>query len=437
MANPKAVPEEFLHFIWENRLFFCEDLQTIKGEPLEIINTGRRNTNSGPDFFNAKVNIGGTIWAGNIEIHKKASDWDKHNHTADKAYGNVILHAVELADKQILRENNTEIATIELAWPEQYTKNYQKLLEANTWVACQEEFHKVDPVMLRLGFNRLMIERLEEKTGEIMLRLEQNQDNWNETFYQMLARMFGFKVNAAPFELLARTVPEKLLAKHKNNLFQLEAMLFGSSGLLNEVLFGDEYFMQLRNEFGFLSKKYKLGMVEGHLWKFMRMRPVNFPTIRISQLARLSYRSQNLFAKIIECSKLDNIRKLFEVKASEYWDSHYRFNKPAPACFSKELGESSVNTLIINVIIPFLFVYGEKQNQHHLKNRALDFLEDLPPENNSIIRQWKALGINARSAFETQALLQLKNKHCEKRKCLNCSIGNKLVKNIQSVTTIS
>jgi hypothetical protein len=430
MANPKAVPEEFLHFIWENRLFDSTNMQTINGEYLEVLNTGCRNTNSGPDFFNAKVNIDGTTWAGNVEIHKKASDWDKHNHTSDKAYSNVILHAVEQADKVICRENLTEITTVELTWPEQYTKNFQKLLEAKTWIACQEEFYKVDTVLLRLGFNRLMIERLEDKTEDIMLRLARNHQNWNETFYQMLARMFGFKVNASPFELLARAVPIQFLAKHKNNLFQLEAMLFGSSGLLNEELFGDDYFMQLRNEYGFLSKKFTLGVVESHLWKFMRMRPVNFPTIRISQLAGLIFHSQGLFAKIMDCSKLNDLRKLFEVYASEYWDSHYRFNRQAPRVFRKELGESSVNTLIINVIVPFLFVYGENQNLHHLKNRALDFLENLPAENNAIIRKWETLGIVARSAFETQALIQLKNKHCEKKRCLNCSIGHKLVKTI-------
>lgn len=428
MANPKAVPEEFLHFIWENKLFFSQNINTVKGEPLEILNTGRRNTNSGPDFFNAKIRIDGTVWAGNVEIHKKASDWEKHHHTDDKAYRNVILHAVEQADKVIFRENKTEIATLELAWPEQFTKNYHKLLEANTWICCQDLFHKIDPVVLRLGFNRLMIERLEDKTGEIMMRLDRNLQNWNESFYQLLARMFGFKVNATPFELLARTIPEHLLARHRNNIFQLEALLFGASGLLHEELFGDKYFMDLRNEYSFLAKKYSLKMVETHLWKFMRMRPVNFPTIRISQLAALVYRSHGLFAKILDCQNLSDLKKQFNVKTSDYWESHYRFNKPAPCSSPRELGESSVNTLITNVIIPFLFVYGEKQNQHHLKNRALDFLEELPPEDNAIIRKWDALGVNARSAFETQALLQLKNKHCDKKKCLNCSIGNKLVK---------
>ncbi len=428
MANPKAVSEEFLHFIWENRLYFSENLQTVKGEPLEILSTGRRNFNSGPDFFNAKIKIDDTIWAGNIEIHIKASDWEKHHHTPDKAYGNVILHAVEQADKTILRENQTEIAALELTWPEQYTKNYQKLMEAKSWIACQSAFHTFDPLILKIGFNRLMIDRLEDKTEEIMLRLEKNQYNWNETFYQMLARMFGFRVNASPFEMLARALPLKLLAKHKNNLFQLEAMLFGASGLLNEELFGDEYFMGLRKEFEFLSKKYSLKMIEAHLWKFMRMRPVNFPSIRISQLAGLIYRSQGLFARITECNDLKNLQKLFKVKASGYWDDHYRFNKPAPRTFQKVLGDDSINTILINVIVPFLFVYGEKQNLHHLKNRALDFLEELPPEKNTIVRKWQTLGVEARSAFETQALLQLKNKNCDKKRCLICSIGNQMIK---------
>lgn len=430
MTNPEALPEEFLHFIWENKLYHTHKLHTAKGESLEIINPGYRNSDSGPDFFNARIKIDGTLWAGNIEIHSRASDWYRHHHTDDKAYSNVILHVVEQADRPIMRENQTEIATLEIKWPDRLTRNYKSLLEARTWICCQNDFYKVDPIMLRLGFNRLMIERLEDKTGEITTRLERNSNNWNESFYQMLARMFGFNVNAAPFELLARVVPERLLAKHRNSIFQLEALLFGASGLLHEELFGDQYFMDLRNEFGFLSKKYKTSMVEPHLWKFMRMRPVNFPTIRISQLAALTYRSQGLFAKIIDCQNLNDLRKLFKVKASDYWESHYRFNRTAPRSFPKELGESSVNTLIINVVVPFLFIYGEKQNQNHLKNRALSLLEELPPENNSIIRNWESLGVNARSAFETQALLQLKNKHCIKKNCLNCVIGNKLVKSI-------
>jgi hypothetical protein len=428
MSTPKTKPEEFLHFVWENQLFISSHLKTVKNEPLEVLSVGYRNTNSGPDFFNAKVKIGGTLWAGNIEIHSKASDWEKHRHDADKAYENVILHVVEKADKQIFRKNGTAIETLELTWPEQFTKNYQDLQEARTWIACQNQFHRIDPLALRLGFNRMMVERLEEKTGEIALRLEKNQYDWNETFYQMLFRMFGFKVNAVPFELLSKSVPLKILLKHKNNLFQQEALLFGGSGLLQEELLGDDYFLKLREEFFFLGKKYGLKPVEGYIWKFMRLRPVNFPTIRISQLAALFHHHQGLFSKLMETRQLSGLKNFFKVKASAYWDSHYRFNKATLRRQPRELGENAINILIINVVVPFLFIYGEKQNLNHLKNRALEFLEQLPPENNSIIRNWDSLGVKARSAFESQALIWLKNSYCGRKRCLKCHIGNKLVK---------
>ena len=429
MATPNNLPEEFLQYIWENRLFYTDNLTTTTGERVEVVKTGQRNSDSGPDFFNAKIKIGETVWAGNVEIHKKSSDWQKHNHQNDMAYDSVILHVVETNDSPVKRANNKTIPTLLLKYPERLRINYQNLLDAQTWIACQNQFHKVNPVVLQLGFNRLMIERLEDKTGEILERLEQNNNDWNETFYQVLAKMFGFKVNAIPFELLAKSLPLKTLAKHKNSLLQLEALLFGNAGLLNTQLLGDSYFLQLRNEYSFLYKKYKLKGIESHLWKFMRLRPGNFPTIRISQLAALIYRSHGLFSKIIEIDKIDELKKLFEVSASEYWNSHYNFNKLSKRNSKKGLGETSVNILIINIVIPFLFVYGEKQNRDYLKNRALEFLEQLPPERNSIISNWKKLGIETRSAFETQALLQLKNIYCKKKKCLNCQIGVKIVKN--------
>ena len=428
MDTPKIVTEEFLQYIWENRLFINENLKTQNGESLEIVNVGKRNTDSGPDFFNAKIKIGDTIWVGNIEIHKNSSDWTKHNHQTDKAYNNVILHVVENSDQPIMRNNAEEIPTLLFKYPEHLKINYQNLLDAKTWIACQNQFHKIDPIILQLGFNRLMIERLEDKTEEILIRLLQNNNDWNTTFYQVLARMFGFKVNAMPFEMLAKSLPLEILAKHKTSLFQLEALVFGNSGLLNDQLLGDDYYLNLRNEYSFLYKKYHLKGIESHLWKFMRLRPGNFPTVRISQFAALIYRSHGLFSKIIEIESLNELQQLFKVKASEYWNSHYSFNKSSTRNSIKELGESSVNMLIINVVIPFLFVYGEKQNKDYLKNRALEFLEILPSEENSIIEKWEKMGVNSRSAFESQALLQLKNKYCERKKCLNCQIGVKLVR---------
>ena len=430
MNTPIIIPEEFLQYIWENRLFIGENLQTVNGEKIEIINCGKRNTDSGPDFFNAKVKIEDTIWVGNIEIHKNTSDWVRHNHQNDKAYNNVILHVAENVDQKTFRSKGEEIPVLQFKYPEKLKINYQSLLDAKTWIACQNQFHKIDPIILQLGFNRLMIERLEDKTGEILSRLQANNNDWNATFYQMLARMFGFKVNAVPFELLANSLPIEILAKHKSNLFQLEALLFGNSGLLNDQLLGDDYYLNLRNEYSFLYKKYQLKGIESHLWKFMRLRPGNFPTVRISQLAALIHRSHGLFSQIIEIEKLDELKKLFEVQASEYWNIHYSFNKTSTRNSVKELGENSINTLIINVVIPFLFVYGEKQNKDNLKNRSLEFLEQLPSEENSIIEKWGKLGVESRSAFESQALLQLKNKYCERKKCLNCHIGVKLVKSL-------
>ena len=434
MGTPKNMPEEFLQFVWENKLFLNKNVRTVDGKDLTIISTGKRNTNSGPDFFNARIKIEDTEWAGNVEIHKKASDWFKHNHHSDNAYDNVILHVVEIHDEKIERKNGEVLPVMILSFPEQYKENYRKLLEAKTWIPCEDEFHKINPVVLQLGFNRLMIERLENKTGEIEKKFVDNEHNWNETFYQVLARAFGFKVNALPFELLAKAVPLSILAKHKNSIFQLEALLFGASGLLNDELIGDDYYLKLREEFSFLYRKYKLKPVEGHIWKFMRLRPVNFPTIRISQFVHLIHRSQGLLSKVTELSDLNELKKLFEVKASDYWDNHYKFNKKSERKSSKELGDASVNVLLINVVIPFLFVYGEYQNQDNLKNRALEFLEQLPPEKNGIIRNWNRLGIETRSAFETQALLQLKNLYCEKKKCLNCQIGSKLVKSVPEST---
>jgi len=422
--------EEFLQYVWENKLFKIKDLITSQNDKLEILDVGKRNSDSGPDFFNGKIRINETVWAGNIEVHKKASDWQLHKHQNDKAYDNVILHVVEVYDKPVKRTNNEEIPTLTIDYQPYLLKNYEKLVRSTTWIPCENQLHKFDPVLLQIGFNRLMIERLENKTEDIVSRLEQNKNNWNETFYQMLARMFGFKVNAIPFELLAKSLPLNILEKHKSNRLQLEALLYGNSGLLNQQLLGDDYFLTLRDEYSFLYKKYKLKGIEGHLWKFMRLRPGNFPTVRISQFAALIDISKGLFSKIVEIKNVKKLQELFRVCASEYWESHYNFNKTSKRKSKKELGTGSINTLIINVVIPFLFVYGEKQNKNDLKNRALQFLEQLPAETNSIISKWEKLGVKSRSAFDTQALLQLKNRYCEKKKCLNCQIGVKIVKTV-------
>ena len=252
--------EEFLQFIWKHGLYLKDDLKTTDGKPVEIISSGRPNADSGPDFFNAKIRIGETTWAGNIEVHQKSSHWYQHKHDSDGAYDNVILHVVELHDKPV------------------QVKNHEQLLKSERWIACEEKLAEVDPFILRFWFSSLMIERLQSKTGDILNILGQNKSNWNETFYQLLARNFGMKINALPFELLAKSLPLQVLSKHKNDLFQIEALLFGQAGFLNDEL-DDNYYNQLKVEYKILKQKYSLITLETHLWKFLRIRPSNFPTI--------------------------------------------------------------------------------------------------------------------------------------------------------------
>ncbi len=421
--------EEFLQFIWEHGLFNRNNLKTTDGKKVEIITTGQPNFDSGPDFFNAKIRIEETTWAGNIEIHQKSSHWYRHRHNTDAAYDNVILHVVELNDSPVLIKSQT-LPTLEIRYPLEILESYELLLKSQRWIACEERLPEVDPFILRFWFSSLMIERLEAKTSDILAILEQNKNNWNDTFYQLLARNFGMKTNALPFEMLAKSLSLQLLSKHKNDLFQIEALLFGQSGLLNETLLGDDYFLSLRKEYSYLYKKYSLSGIESHLWKFMRLRPINFPTIRIAQLAMLIHHSSALFSRILETENLEDLRKLFDVSASGYWNTHYNFNKISKDDHQKKLGETAFNNLLINTIVPMLFVYGDQHMDDAMKDRALLLLEKLAPESNQIIRKWNKLGIDSRSAFETQALLQLKNRYCEPKKCLNCQLGAKIITSV-------
>ncbi|MDX9881127.1 MAG: DUF2851 family protein [Prolixibacteraceae bacterium] len=417
--------EDFLHFIWKHRLFSKTNLKTVSGEKLEIISTGTHNFDSGPDFFNAKIRIGNTLWAGNVEIHTRASDWYQHRHNEDEAYNNVILHVVETSDREVA-VNGKVLPCLILNYSEKLKENYLLLLQSEQWVACQDRFHLIDPFEVKFWSGALLSERLLLKTGDIKALLQQNQNDWNETFYQLLARNFGMKTNALPFEMLAKATPLHILAKHKNDLFQIEALLFGQSGLLNEELIGDDYFLKLREEYSFLYKKYKLNPVDAHLWKFMRLRPVNFPTVRISQFARLVCKSTALFSRIIETESIRMLEQFFDVESSEYWTSHYRFNKESKK-IPKKLGSSAFQNIVINTIAPVLFIYGEMNGKYELKDRSLYFLDELPPEKNSITEGWEQMGIRAKSAFESQALLQLRNGYCRNKKCLDCRLGLKII----------
>ncbi len=420
--------EDFIHYLWRLKRFDLHNLSTTKGEKIIIQNGGEHNTNAGPDFLNARIQIGETLWAGNVEIHIKSSEWTKHQHHKDKAYNNVILHVVFEEDKTAFRENGEAIPCLELAKriPPNLSTSYIKLVNNEYWIPCQHQFHTVKEITRNIWLDRLLVERLEQKTAYIKEVLNRNKNNWEETFYQILARNFGVKVNADPFELLARSIPLLTLAKHKSNLLQIEALLFGQAGLLAQD-FEDDYPNQLKKEYAFLQQKYQLQAINTASWKFMRLRPANFPSIRIAQFATLIYQSVHLFSKVLAAQNVKEVENMFEVKLSNYWQTHYVFDKTSVKR-KKTLGKSTIHLFVINTIAPFIFLYGQEKGEERFKEKALQFLEELKPEKNSIISKWQELGVEPTSAYQTQALLQLKNEYCKHKRCLECSIGNAILK---------
>jgi hypothetical protein len=419
--------EEFLHYLWKYKRYNSNNLATRSGEAVQVVKPGDHNTDAGPDFFNSKLKIGKTLWAGNVEIHLRSSDWKRHNHQSDKAYDNVILHVVYQDDEKLYRKNGEELPTLQLKdkFDEQTFKKYLQFKASKSWVPCAAQLKSVERFTINTWLDRMLVDRLERKSGAVLLSLEMNKNNWEETFYQQAARSFGFKVNSEPFELLAKSLPNSILAKHKHSLFQVEALLFGQAGLLDKQ-FADTYPQYLQNEYEFLRKKYKLKPLDPHLWKFMRLRPSNFPTIRIAQFATLIHKSVHLLSKVIETNKSEELKKLFTVEASEYWDTHYTFDKKS-AKQTKLIGVDGVNNIIINTLVPLLFVYGKSKAEEKYVDRALNLLEVIKPESNSIIDKWKQYGVKAGSAYQTQALIQLKNEYCSNKRCLECAVGAKLL----------
>jgi len=420
--------EQILYFVWKYKLYNQKELQTESGEKIEILSLGIQNFDAGADFINAKIKIANVIWAGNIEIHLRSSDWYAHKHHENPAYNNVILHIVYEYDKDIFNRKNEKIPTLVLKPDDVLLKKYQKLVGKDDILSCKDDLNLIDGFKLKMWLNNVLFERLNEKTSIIKDKLQRNKNNWEETFYQIVARNFGFKLNAEPFERLAMSLPLKFLAKHHDNLLQIEALLFGQAGFLNEEN-NNEYYLQLKREYTHLSKKFSLKPIEKHNWKFLRTRPVNFPTIRIAQFAKLIHRSAGLFSKIIDAKDIDSIKNLFKADVSDFWKNHYTFDKSSKEK-EKTLGETSVDNILINTIIPFLFLYGEAKDNQVLKDRAINFLEKIKQENNKITRLWKDAGIKIPNAFFSQAIIQQTNNYCKKGKCLDCGIGAEILKYI-------
>lgn len=428
--NIYLMKEEFLHYVWKYGFYYSDRLKDEEDNPIEVIHPGDYNRDSGPDFFNARIRINGIEWAGNVEIHTRASHFDLHGHNHDHAFDNVILHVVADKDKRIRNARGQEVLTVAIEYDKSVSEKYQSLVNNPSLIACQDDIGKIDRLYLNQWLHSLLVERISEKSEMIRKTLSDTGNDWEETFYRSISRYFGFRVNTEPFEMLARALPFKIIRKHSDNRFQIEVLLFGTAGMLEKGLFKeaicDSYYIDLIKEYAVLSTKYSLKPIHGWLWKFSKLRPVNFPTVRISQLSAMLTVTGGLFSRLIEIQDIKDLRKILKVAASEYWDNHFVFGVKS-SNIKKKSGESAVDILLINSVIPIIFIYGQVRGNPEISERALSFLENISPEMNSIIHEWKESGITPFSAFESQALIQLRNNYCRKRRCLECRIGHKLI----------
>lgn len=420
--------EDFIHFLWKYRLFLPIELKTTDGDDLQILDTGLENADAGPDFSAAKVKIAGTLWAGNVEMHINSSDWYRHNHQNDDAYSNIILHVVMHHDQPITNGQGNEIPVFEVRryFNAELLGRYEQILRSRSWIPCARFLPHTDGFIVMNWLGRLLVERLENKSAEILRFYKYFENNWEQTFYYFLARNFGFKINASPFALLAQQTPYKILARHKNDLLQLEALLFGQAGFLSGS-FADAYPSLLQKEYTFLRHKYQLQPMDRALWKLGKLRPPNFPTIRIAQFAKLIHQSSGLFSQVMQHSKLKEVEALFHIQCSPYWHNHFQFDKSS-GFRQKNLGKDALVNIIINTIVPMQFVYGSESLKPHIREQAVQLLNDLPAEHNSIVKNWEKHGILAQNAGESQALLELKKYYCTPKKCLSCAIGHHILR---------
>ncbi|MDP4290512.1 MAG: DUF2851 family protein [Bacteroidota bacterium] len=419
--------EDFLHYLWRYRLF-GPDLRTSRGELVEVIDTGIHNYDRGPDFLNARIRIDKTLWAGHVEIHLNSSDWVAHAHHRDKSYNNVILHVVYNDDL----DPNTNLAPsapcLEVARYVDYKLfyRYQSFLNALGWVPCQNQINQTDRLVKVSWLERMLAERLTESAQYVLRLFEQTRHDWSETFYRFLARSFGLRLNVEPFEMLSASLPLSVILRHRSSLFQLEALFLGQAGFLDED-FKDDYPAKLKTEYSFLREKYHLVPLPVHLWKFLRMRPAGFPTIRLVQFADFWHRNAMGIDDVLGCSVNTVFSEKFAVEVSEYWIDHYMPDKLS-VHRHKTLGDDAINRVMINTLPPILFAYGQVYGNNLLTERAVSVLDQLPPEVSNETERWTESGIIPASAAETQALHYMKKNYCDHKKCLHCRIGNFLLR---------
>lgn len=419
--------EDLLQFIWKFQYFNRNELRCTDGDAVQIIYPGTYNSNQGPDFKEAKIKINNILWSGNIELHINSSHWHTHHHSDDTNFNNVILHVVWNHDAEINDANGNALSTIELQprVSRLLLEKYRKLKENAKFIACENLLSGLGGLALNSWKQRLVAERLIMKSKNIFTDLQQTRYHWEETFWWLIAANFGLTLNSGVFKKMARSLPLSLLAKHKKNIIQVEALLYGQAGLLSKS-FEDKYPKMLQKEYFFYQKKYKLSPVDEELY-YLRMRPANFPTIRLAQLAMLICSSEHLFSKIKETESVDELKKMFSVTANDYWHYHYVFDEVSDYKI-KKLGSQMVNNIIINTVVPVIFSYGLHHSEEALKEKAIRWLEEIAPEKNTITQGFERLSYSNKSAFDSQAYIQLKKEYCDHHLCLQCAIGNSILK---------
>lgn len=423
--------EKLLHYAWLHRRFLPLLPKTTRGEDIEIIDPGLWNHNAGPDFFNAKIKVGGTMWVGNVEIHILSSDWTRHRHHEDAAYDNVILHVVQKADAEAYTLSGRQLMQMEMEPEPLLRENYAALLAEAAYPPCYRIIPDVPKIMAHAWMTALTAERLEAKTERIKKYLQRTQGDWERTFFIALARNFGFNVNSEAFEQWAFSIEPSQVGKHRDNLQQVEAYFMGQAGLLTDEAVAptdrDDYFIRLQKEYRFLQNKFSLVPMQENMWRYMRLRPHNFPTVRLSQLANLYHKGHLNFSLLLEAQSLGDFHALLSAQATPYWCTHFRFGRESKTQ-QKQLRQNSLDLLCINTAAPLLFAYGQLHNKSEICDRAFNLLETIKSEQNYITRTWKSVGLEAEHAADSQALIHLKTRYCDRKDCLRCRFGNLYLK---------
>ena len=419
--------EHLIHYTWKHKIFPLHELRSTDGQTVEVLNPGLANTNDGPDFIGASIKIGGTLWAGNVEIHTRSSDWFRHHHDHDSNYSNVILHVASIIDCQVFYPDGRAIPQLQLDVPQYVADNYAALIQRDALPRCKDVLATLPAICIHNWMTSLTLERFTLRATQIMERRESLNKSWEDTLFVTIARNFGFGINGNAFEQWAQSIPMASAGKHRDSLFQIEAIFFGQAGLLLDGMH-DEYSLALQKEYRYLQQKFSLTPINPKAWKFLRLRPQNFPHVRIAQLASIYHMQRLSMSSLLDASSPEDIAELLSTDVSDYWRTHYTFGPQASTPSARNMSASSISLIAINSVAPMLFAYGRYKCDQDLCERAIDIWQRIKPENNSIIRRWKEAGIACANAADSQALMQQTLHYCQSRDCLRCTFGYEYIK---------